>query len=204
MPSDQPMTKDWMESFRKGDIRSFRKMFDLYFDRMSYFAFKLVNNQAEAEEIASESLAKLMKLHQNYATEADARAFLYVTVKNHCYDIFRMRSRHMDMTESMENESIVDQDEIVINRIIQTEVIHSIHQEIEKLPVQRREILKLFFIDDLKIEEIAAQMGLHPDNVRSTKAKALVQLRGFLSHKHVFSVVSCLLAKQWFQTDNVD
>lgn len=190
---DQSLSNDWVEDFKQGDKRAFSKVYEEFFYQLSYFAGKLINNQPEAEEVASESLRKLMLLHQNFNTLADIRAFLYVTTRNHCYDILRSRKWPHQQPASLEDESIIDKEELVLNLIIKTEILEEIYQEIENLPEKRREVFKLYYLEGLKIEEIASRMGTNADVIRSTKSKAVAQLRTVLGDKKFLFVITYIL-----------
>jgi len=50
-------------------------------------------------------------------------------------------------------------------------------QEIDKLPRQRKTILRLYFFEQKSTSEIAEQMGLNSQTVLNHKAKALESLR---------------------------
>lgn len=189
---EQPLDNDWVEAFKQGDKRAFSRVYEAFIYQLSYFASKLIGNQPEAEEIASESLRKLMQLHPNFNTLADIRAFLYVTTRNHCYDILRSRVR-APREASLEDESIIDKDELVLNLIIKTEIMEEIYQEIENLPEKRREVFKLYYLDGLKIEEIANRLGTNADVIRSTKSKAVAQLRIALGDRKFLFVITYLL-----------
>ena len=190
---EQSPGNDWVASFKLGDKRAFSKAYEEYFYQLSYFAGKLINNQPEAEEVASESLRKLMLLHRNFNTQEDIRAFLYVTTRNHCYDILRSRKWPHQHPASLEEESIIDNEELVVNLIIKTEILEEIYQEIERLPDKRREVFKLYYLEGLKIEEIARRLGTNADVVRSTKSKAVAQLRILLGDKKFLFLITYIL-----------
>lgn len=191
---DQSPGKDWVEEFKKGKERAFKKAYEEFFYPLNYFAGKLINNLPEGEEIASDSLRKLMRLHENFNTYEDIRAFLYVTTRNHCYDVLRSRARHPQPKENVENESIIDNEELALNLLIKTEVMEEIYQEIERLPEKRREVFKLYYLEGLKIEEIASLLGTNADVIRSTKSKALAQLRTLLGDRKFLLLITYLLA----------
>lgn len=190
---DQLPDNDWVEEFKKGDERAFRKAYEEFFYPLSYFAGKLLNNQPEGEEIASDSLRKLMQLHPNFNTLADIRAFLYVTARNNCYDVLRSRAR-APREASLEDESIIDKEELVLNLIIKTEVMEELYREIEGLPEKRRTVFKLYYLEGLKIGEIASRLGTNADVIRSTKSKAVAQLKMMLGDRKFLALITYILA----------
>lgn len=177
---DQTPGHDWIEEFKEGKEWAFNKAYDEFFYPLCYFAFKLIHHQPEAEEIAADSLHKLMRDFQKIKDKDHMRAFLYKTTRNHCSDVLRKRRRAPALTGVPEDESIIDQDELVDNLLIKTEMMEAIYQEIEQLPRLRREVFSLFYLEGMSMEEIARRLGINEDVVRSTKSKAAAQLRTML------------------------
>ena len=193
---------NWMKAFKNGEQLGFSYLFDKYFSRLSFFGWKIIQNRADADEVAADSLQKAMSQCEKFAIEEDVRRFLYAIVKNRCFDIqrFKDRARHMRTDVITEEFDFTDNNNILIE-IIRTEVVASIHTELELLPKQRKDILKLFFIDGLKIDEIAKKLHLQADNVRSSKAKGIKDLRILINQKKLLGFVTVLFSKLIFKND---
>lgn len=69
------------------------------------------------------------------------------------------------------------QEDVLAGEMIRVEVLSEILREIERLPKKCREIFKLIFIEGLSTEEIARQMGIAPQTVRTQKARAIQLLK---------------------------
>jgi RNA polymerase sigma factor (sigma-70 family) len=180
---EQTPGHDWIEEFKEGKERAFKKVYEEFFYPLSYFATQLIHSQPEAEEIAADSLYKLMQGYQKFDTYQHIRSFLYRVTRNHCYDVLRSRHRAPRQDTSLEDDSIIDHDDLVINLIIKSEIMEAIYQEIEHLPRLRRDVFTLFYLDGLKMGEIAHRLGIKVDVVRSTKSKAAAQLRDILGQR---------------------
>src|SRR6185437_8400552 len=60
---------------------------------------------------------------------------------------------------------------------VRTLLLQDIHKEIERLPKQRKTILRLYFFEQKNTSEIAEIMQLSPQTVLNHKTKALDALR---------------------------
>jgi RNA polymerase sigma-70 factor (ECF subfamily) len=177
-----------------GNDPSFNKAYEELFYPLTYFATKLLNNQVDAEDVVADVLLKFLQLNKEFVSEDERRRYLYTMIKNRCYDLLRKQRKHSQVLERLgQNESTVENE--VQNLFIKTELLESIYQEIERLPDKRREVFKLFYLEDLKIEEIAQRLGTNADVIRSTKSKALAQLKMMLGDKKFLLLMTCLLSK---------
>lgn len=182
---------NWMKSFKNGEQLGFTYLFDKYFNRLSWFGFKMIRNKADCDEVAADSLQKAMGKCAEFPIEEDVRRFLYVIVKNRCIDIARVKERARYLkTDEITLEFDLTDNENVLNEIIRTEVVAAVHGEMALLPKQRQNILKLYFVDEMDIGAIAKKLHLSGDTVRSVKAKGIFQLKELLNKKKVLTVLT--------------
>src|SRR5687768_3909645 len=83
------LDKDLIIKFKEGDQRAYTRVFEEYSSRLIYFAQEFINNRPEAEDIVVGIFTKLWKIHQNFDTIENIRAFLYIAVRNKCLDYLR-------------------------------------------------------------------------------------------------------------------
>lgn len=170
-----------IQSFREGDHQEFRNVFNLFYDRMFLFAQNLIKKQAEAKDIATESFIKLWKLHQNFETQENIKAFLYVTTRNACLDHFR--SLQLERMAQKELRHSPDSDKGIENAILDAEIFTELVLQIEDLPSRCKAVSKAIYFENLGTAEIAAKLGMTPQNVLNQKARAVQKLRSGLIKK---------------------
>lgn len=180
---------EWITLFQEGDNKAFGKVFKLYYQPLCYFTFKLIQDYDFARDIVSESFQKLWLLRANFNTLVNIRAFLYITCRNNALNHLRSLQRQKPRVEaySLQKE---EKEESQLHLIIEAELIEEIYKIIDLLPEKRREVLKLFYLEDLKIEEIAARLDMNPATVSTNKFKAMEQLRRILFTKKELLVIT--------------
>src|ERR1700674_5257942 len=80
--------------FQGGDRDAFWKICQFYNSCILAFARKIMKNDADAEDIVSETFLKLWRHRQKHEVLRNVKAFLLVTTRNACFDQMRTRKRH--------------------------------------------------------------------------------------------------------------
>ena len=165
--------------FQQGSKEAFAAVYNLHYSRLYAFIKKLVDDKEEARDITAETFVKLWKLHANFNTQDNIKAFLYITARNACMDFLRYRQRQTANKQEF-NYVLLQQEENVAaasNDEIKTLVLKQIHSEIENLPTQCRRIFKMAWLEGKKNAEIAEQLELTEQTIRNQKARAVKILR---------------------------
>jgi len=184
----------WLEAFSGGDRKAFNAIFNHFYPAIRYFAEKLTGSREEAEDITIDTFAKLFFLHRNFATLANIRAFLYITARNRSLDYIRNEKRRNSHSSKFSLTHLhLEDDNSLQNEMIEASLLKNVYNEIEKLPPQCREVFKMIFFKEMKTAEIARQLKISADTVRSLKRHALNQLRIRLGHNDLVLMILYLL-----------
>lgn len=152
-----------------------KHLFDLYYTRLCYFAHKLISNKEGAEDIVQDAFVAYWKKQTDFDNEPSIKSFLYLTVKNACLNIIRHESVEKRYAESQDTKQL--EEEKISEHIIRSEVAGEIHTAIATLPQGCRQVLKLAYFEGLKNDEIAQQLSISVNTVKTQKARALQLLR---------------------------
>jgi RNA polymerase sigma-70 factor (family 1) len=185
----EPRPDDLVASFRSGDKWALEQLYGMHNRTLCYFASSLTRNHELAEEIVSDTFIKLFRLRSNFDSLTNIRAFLYITVRNACFNAIRQSKRltraQEEMLYLMQNES--DHQEF---DDIETNLLQKIYEEIETLPRQCQQVFKLFYIHQMNTTEIAQHMKLSRNTVQNHKIRAVKMLRSaFLKKKLLMMAV---------------
>lgn len=158
-----------------------------------YFADQLVRNNLLSEDIVSETFAKLWALRQNFDNVPSIRSFLYVTVRNSCYDHLRSQEIHT----RIHKEILYTSDYIAeMNRddydMMYAEYIQQLYVQVRELPDRCREVFKLYFFGRLTTREIARELNISEQTVRNQKTKAVAMLKSALLKKDILPIAILL------------
>lgn len=162
--------------FNKGNQKSFSSIFNTYYPSLCFFAERMIVDKQEAEDIVEESFVKLWRLHANFETMRNIKAFLYITTKNACLNFIKQTER----TNKQQSEllyMLAQKEDHVLSTITKAEVMREVHAAIESLPPQCRKIVRLSFLEGLKNQEIAERLNLSINTVKNQKMRAISLLK---------------------------
>jgi RNA polymerase sigma-70 factor (family 1) len=163
-----------LAAFINGKPEGFNAVFNLYYTQICYFCEKITGSREEGEDIASHTFTKLYKMHAQFNTLPNIKAFLFITARNNCLDYLRAlqrkRSHEKQLSELME-EKMVD------NKIIESVIIKEVYEAIEQLPPECRKVFKLLYVYGMKSAEIAKELSITQSSVRNHKKRAIELLR---------------------------
>ena len=165
-----------MLSFREGNKEAFRLVYDQMVRPLTYFVENIIYSQVDAEDIVANAFYKLFHARANMRSFEHVKRWLYVIVRNESIDYLRAKTR---LKESQHDIAYLESgiEEQAETERVRTVLLQDIHKEIERLPKQRKTILRLYFFEQKNTSEIAELMQLSPQTVLNHKTKALDALR---------------------------
>lgn len=173
---------DLIARFRAGDRQAFKELYLYYYNRIFFFANRLVKNADEADDITSDTFFKLWRQRASFASLSNVRAFLYMTCRNACYDYLRSRQSHHVSHEEIRYLSR-QADGASEREMIEPMILREIQLLVKTLPPRCQEVFRLLFFQKKKAREVAVQLGISLSTVHAHKSSAIRKLREALSRK---------------------
>ena len=165
-----------MSAFREGDKEAFRWVYDRMSRPLTYFVENIIHSQADSEDIVANAFYKLFHARAGMKSYEHVKRWLYVIVRNESIDYLRLKTKKRESQHDLAYLETGIDEQIETERV-KAVLFQSILQEIEKLPRQRKAILRLYFFEQKTTSEIAEMMQLNSQTVLNHKAKALESLR---------------------------
>ncbi|HMI63953.1 MAG TPA: sigma-70 family RNA polymerase sigma factor [Puia sp.] len=165
-----------MSAFREGDKEAFRWVYDRMSRPLTYFVENIIHSQVDSEDIVANAFYKLFHARANMKSYEHVKRWLYVIVRNESIDFLRLKNKQRESKHDLAYLETGIDEQIETERVKAT-LFQNILQEIERLPRQRRAILRLYFFEQKSTSEIAEMMQLNSQTVLNHKAKALETLR---------------------------
>jgi RNA polymerase sigma-70 factor (family 1) len=171
-----------IDGLKSNDSRVFDYLFNEYYSQLQYFAERLVSSREEAQDIVITVFRKFWNIRDNFQTNNNIKAFLYITIRNQCLDFLRYRQRLNEVKKEYESH-LLSADELKQSEhlIIESDLINKIYKEVQKLPNRCREIFILTYFKGLKTKEIASVLKISESAVTTQRSLAIKYL------KHAFS-----------------
>jgi len=155
-----------MVAFQQGDTVAFDQLLDKYHKPIVNFIYKIVNNSAEAEELAQEVFLRIFRARQRYEPRARFAAWIYrIAVNLSLKEVARKRRMRFWRPTDHTREEALAPEEIFSDprpdaehRLISAELGKAVRKAIQSLPKNERIALVLRRYQELSYKEIAEIM----------------------------------------------
>ncbi len=166
------------------DEDAFGQLHRQFYRQLCYYTEQITGNSPIAEDIASDSFIKLLQKRHSFSSLAKLKSFLFTVAHNAALDYLKAEKRHQSSHELISRTADTAEPPQELHRI-RAEVLNAVFQEIEALPSQCREVIRLSFIEGLSVSEIADRMNIAYKTVLNQKTRGLGLLRTALVRKSV-------------------
>jgi len=90
---DNPTDSELLESCKRGELRAFELLYELYAPRMKSMAFHLLASRCDAEDAVQETFLKVFRAVKGFGENSALSTWIYRILINCCYDAMRKRQR---------------------------------------------------------------------------------------------------------------
>ena len=170
-----------ISDLNNGSIDAFHFIFDEFYKSLLLFSQNTLTDNHLAEDIVQDSFIKLWERNDDFSSLSAIKAFLYLTVKNSCIDYQRHAQTVLQHKQSQITRQEVYNEVGLEQKIIEAETIRLIDKAINELPPQCRTIF-LLSLEGKKKQEIADQLNITINTVKTQKQRALTALRKALDN----------------------
>lgn len=156
------------------DAESFKKEYLPFHRKLYHVAFKLLENEADAEDLVQEAYLKLWNKRDGLTVISNPEAFSVTLVKNMCFDILRS-GKYSQTRQTVELNTVLEYSQ-ADNLEAKDEVRH-IRSIIARLPEQQKQVVTLRDVKECSYEEIEHITGLNSVNIRVLLSRARKRIR---------------------------
>lgn len=154
---------------------SFKILFDTFYPRLIAYSFKYVKDEIAAEEIVEDCLVNLWVKRNKLGHVDNLKPYLYTMVRNASFTYLEKSKRLVTLREEEHDSAIrIDHD------IIEEEVHAILYKALENLPAKCRRVFELSCLNGLKYKDIAIDLGISINTVKSQRARAIELLKNQL------------------------
>lgn len=175
-------SQNLLNRFSSGDKKAFSEIYDLYWDKLYYAAYKKLNEQEAAEEVVQDLFVVLWR--KRFVLKINnLDKYLAVMLR---YGIYKYMSRQKQMRDHetaflTKQGSVFDEIDKIENKFI----LDKIWELSYKLPERCRLVFQYNKLQDLSIDSVAEKMNISPKTAEIHLTKALKLIR--LSLRSMFS-----------------
>ena len=175
---------------KQGDKRGLELLFRRFYRPLVMYALKFVPQQEEAEDIVQEVFIKFWEQQRFDMLDNYLRSYLYQSVRNRCLNMLESRAgitmQPMDLLLEFSDTEMPDEAEW-------NERIEEVYREVDKLPDRTREIFMAVVLNGKRYKEVAEDLGISVNTVKTSLSRALSTLRSNLNERTYLVLLLLLL-----------
>ena len=141
-----------------------------YADMVYRIACRYVKNSIDADDVFSEVFLAYFKKERTFDSEEHRKAWLIRVTINCAKDLLGQSAQ----TQQINEEILADQ------TTRDTDTYMDLHEAIERLRPEYREVIKLYYLDDLPVKQIAQILSVNENTIKTRLSRAREALKSML------------------------
>ena len=172
-----------LQSLRQGSYDAFDALYMRYAPHVEAFAFCMLKNRSEAEDLAHDIFLKIWETRESIGRIKSFRSYLFRMTKNAVFDIFEHKSVQTRYEQRLLHvEDLLTDD--ISTKVATEDLLMIIDMAVEQMPEQRqgglrpgRQVGILSRYEGLSHQQIAQKLGVTPKTVEYHIRTALAELK---------------------------
>ena len=177
-PEKAHIHQEIIERCRQGDREAHYQLYKLYSKSMYNVGYRIVKNEAEAEDVLQEAFISAFRNLNNYRRDASFGSWLKRIVVNKAINVLKSRK-----TERLPEDENFDLQEEVAAPYEFRYSIEEVKNAMDVLPDGYRSVLSLYLLEGYDHAEIAEILGISESTSKSQFNRSKKKLREILEVK---------------------
>lgn len=160
---------------QNGEKQAFNELISLYYPYVSKFLLKLTANETLSEDLTQDTFLKLIRSIDRFDVYGNAAFGTYLmTIAKNCYIDYLRKNKNIMLN--------IDDQEIAVGWNVESHVLKGIEaseimKALDDLPWEQSQAIKLKYLEQLTLEEIAEKFNIQSKTIKSRIHGGMVRLR---------------------------
>jgi RNA polymerase sigma-70 factor (ECF subfamily) len=161
--------QQWIESYLKGDASGFERIMAFYEPPVLRYLWRLTGNRGTAEDLCQETFFKVLGNLSKLRDRSGLKPWIFKIAHRAAMDYFRknkVETHSMDRTDE-DGIELPDAGNDPLRHIVEDQLRDAVDRAMDRLTPHQKEILHLYYWEELSVAEIAASLKV-PDGTVKT------------------------------------
>jgi len=158
---------DW-QNIRKGDKAVFDKMFNYFYQPLCAFVLSYIKDKQVVEDIVIDCFAKIWEEHGSLEIKSSLQNYLVTIVKNSAISYLR-KGQPLSSDLGCIPTDFYEED---IDLLEDAGILNKLYDTINKMPEQRRKILKMAAFEGKSYATIALELQISVNTVKTQMSRS--------------------------------
>ncbi len=165
MTSKKEIDAELIEKVKKGDTQAFRQLVDKYKDVSLSLAYSIIKDKPRAEDVLQDVFMTVFHKSYNFKHKSAFSSWLYRIVINSSYNELKRNKIHLELNEINANK-LLTKEKTVFQNIKEDDQKKYVVLALNKLKPDEALVLRLFYLCDLSLKEIADITDFSPSKIK--------------------------------------
>lgn len=188
-------SKTILSTFRVNEREGFQCLYDSCYRSLVYFADSIVDDPEVAEDIVQEVFVDLWMHKRYYHISGDIVDYIYKSVR---FASLRYLKKSRQQQKAYENFVVESEAENMSVEDLEPDRVELLFSLVNKLPEERRKIFMMASVKGMKYKEVADNLGISINTVKTQLVRSLRFLREELSKNNSITLFFIWLRKKIF------
>ncbi len=184
--------KEILEKFETNGESGLKLLFDVYYLPLCLYSVQITDSFEQSEDIVQDLFIVFWEKRLYKSIKSNLRNYLFSSVKHSSY-AFLQKNNFVPIKEIEESsyfyiEEIYDQEEL-------EEKKRRLYEELKKLSVQEYKVVNAIIVQRKKYKEVAEEMDISVNTVKTYLFRALKQLRSNSSELVLLLILGIIYKK---------
>lgn len=157
----------------------FKKLFEDFYGELVQYAHSYLYDTGSSEDVVQEIFVQLWERPDGIQIRSSTKSYLYSMVRNRCLNILKS-VKITDVSRVLESRTTLHDSTMEHSlNLSPEEARDKAHQEVlqmvDALPAKMRDVVKLRFINDCRYSEIAEELGISVNTVKTHLKRAKIK-----------------------------
>ncbi|GAA4780105.1 RNA polymerase sigma-70 factor [Olivibacter ginsenosidimutans] len=177
---NQSLDAQLLAQLKQGKAAAYDALFLKYYKMLCVHAYFYLAEEEEAKELVQQFFVAFWEKGMYHHLEGDIKGYLYQAIKHKCLNRLRKWENEQKLAERVRAETIAAEEE---DREVVENLYYLLEQALHDLPMQRREALTMVYIQDKRYRDVAQEMGISINSLKTHLKLGLKNLRERLKNK---------------------
>ena len=171
-------------AIKNGDQKALETVFRSFYQELFFFAHTFIGESEIAEEVVQDVFIQIWEKKESLEIQTSPKSYLYTAVRNRSINYLKSKLAKIRSETEVTLDMVIESNhDSADSKLSEKELIQLIQIGIYSLPEKCRIIFKLSRDSGMTYDEIANELGVSKETVKSQIKIALGKLRQFLG-KH--------------------
>ena len=166
-----------LEQIKKRNRKVFKSFFNKHYKDLVLYSNGYLFDKPASEDLVQEVFIYIWENAENLNVNRSLKGYVYKMVRNRCFNYLKSikitdNFEYLDFNINLITEHVFDSNSEDDKKI----VYHQILKIVETLPEKMQEIVKLKFLHNYKYKEIAEELGISVNTVKTQLKRAKLKI----------------------------